>query len=300
MEHRHIIFVPGKNPKPPPVIHREQLWRVLHEGIRRVDPACAEELQHNHAAFSLIAWNFSYYHVHADIERDLAWIDTLLGKSAADEVDIRQSKDWRVRSNWLLYSIADLMPWLIRWLPGPACATVRETRRYFNDTHHIGRRIREPLKDKLRRLLATDQKVLLIGHSLGSVIAFDALWELTHIEQRQEKLDFLSLGSPLGMNFVQHRMLGHDLKAAEKYPANIRHWINISAHGDITALDNDVRDDFKFMLKHGLVESMTHHHEEVYTWFRNDDGLNVHRSYGYLVNDVVAKTIAQWWIDNAM
>jgi hypothetical protein len=299
MDNRHIIFVPGKNPKPPPGIHREQLWRVLHEGLRRVDPACAEELQNNLTAFSLIAWNFSYYHVHADIERDLAWLDRLINKSAADANDIRQAKDWHVRFNWLLYSIADLMPWLIRWLPGPACATVRETRRYFNDTHQIGSRIREPLKDKLRHLLGTGQRVLLIGHSLGSVIAFDALWELSHLEQRSEKLDFLSLGSPLGMNFVQHRTLGHGLKGAAKFPANIRHWTNISAHGDITALDNDIRNDFAYMLKHGLVASMTNLHEEVYTWFRNDDGLNVHRSYGYLVNDVVAKEISKWWRENA-
>ena len=300
MDNRHIIFVPGKNPKPPPAIHREQLWRALYEGLMRIDPGCAEALNNTPAAFSLIAWNFSYYHVHADIERDLAWIDRLLTKPAADAKDISQAKDWRGRFNWLLYSIADLMPWLIRWLPGPACATVRETRRYFSNTHQIGSRIRETLKDRLRHLLATDQRVLLIGHSLGSVIAFDALWELSHIDQRREKLDFLSLGSPLGMNFVQHRMLGHDLKGAEKYPTNIRHWTNISAHGDITALDRDIRDDFAYMLKHDLLESMTNLHEQVYTWFRNDDGLNVHRSYGYLVNPVVAKTIADWWRKNAI
>jgi hypothetical protein len=38
MSNRHIIFVPGINPKPAPEQHRNLLWRTMLEGIRRSDP----------------------------------------------------------------------------------------------------------------------------------------------------------------------------------------------------------------------------------------------------------------------
>jgi len=38
---KHIIFVPGKNPKPEAAQHRELLWRTLIEGVRRADAVTA-------------------------------------------------------------------------------------------------------------------------------------------------------------------------------------------------------------------------------------------------------------------
>jgi hypothetical protein len=250
-------------------------------------------------SFSLIAWNFTYYQAHVNIDQELPWIEKLLQKMGADADDVREAKSWGYKLNWLMYAIADILPFIIRYLPGPACATVRETQRYFSNTNNVAHQIREPLKQQIRNLLDKGDKTLLIAHSLGSVIAFDALWELSHREHYKEKIDLLTIGSPLGMNFVQQRMLGHAFEGADKYPANIRHWHNIAAQGDITALDNNLRDDFRPMLKLGLVESISDHNRHVYTWYRNAAGLNVHRSYGYLVNDVVAKTIADWWRENS-
>ena len=43
MNNRHIIFVPGKNPKPPLEQHRRLLWRTLLEGIRRSDPGIVDD-----------------------------------------------------------------------------------------------------------------------------------------------------------------------------------------------------------------------------------------------------------------
>ena len=210
---------------------------------------------------------------------------------------MREALSWRHKQAWLLYTLADLFPILIDLLPDPAVkSTVRETARYFRNSDNVGSAVRELVKAPLRRLLATDRRILLIGHSLGSVIAYDALWELTHIEHLPNKVDFfLTLGSPLGMNFVQKRLLGSGGGGARTYPGNIRHWINVAAQGDLTALDNTLRDDFRPMLEHGLVESLTDYSAGIFNYFRNAQGLNAHRSYGYLVNPRVGEVIARWW-----
>jgi len=59
------------------------------------------------------------------------------------------------------------------------------------------------------------------------------------------------------MRFTQQRLLGVHEKGARRYPHIIRHWINIAAQGDLTALDPTLRDDFKAMLELGVVESLT-------------------------------------------
>ncbi len=130
---------------------------------------------------------------------------------------------------------------------------------------------------------------------MGSVIAFDALWELTHKFTSSAKVDlFLTIGSPLGMSFVQKRLLGNEQESTERYPANIRRWYNISAFGELTALDREFADDFQKMKMLGLVEEIKDYYKGVYNYYRDEQGLNVHRSYGYLVNPVMGQVVADW------
>jgi hypothetical protein len=138
--------------------------------------------------------------------------------------------------------------------------------------------------------------VLLIGHSLGAVIGYDALWELWVEEGLRSRVDmFLTLGSPLGMHYVQRRLLGFRHAAGRRFPGNIRRWRNVAAHGDLTALDPRLADDFAPMLAAGLTESIVDEHDGVFNFFRNADGLNVHRSYGYLAQPRVGHVVARWW-----
>jgi hypothetical protein len=294
MEQRQIIFIPGMNPKPPQAQHRDMLWHTLLEGVRRAKPEAASRISALPECFRLVSWNYLYYRRYRDAGLDLPWIESLLEKPAADRHDIQQAHSWNRRLNRLAYQIGDLFPQLIRWLPKHARATIRATQFYFSNERNIAYHIREQLKRVLRPLLDDRIPVLLIGHSLGSVIAYDTLWELSHIEQHRGKTDFLSIGSPLGMRFVQHRLLGSHYHDAMRYPTNIRRWINLSAVGDITALDRRIHDDFRAMLKLGLIDSIEDHCGGIYNTYRDEDGLNCHRSYGYLVNPAVGKIIADW------
>lgn len=298
MTTKHIIFVPGKNPKPPAAQHRELLWKTLIEGVRRADRNIANTLQKNYTQFHLISWNHLFYKVDKDITPDISWIDALINKHGATEQDIKEANSWHKRLDRMLFTIADHIPFLIPLLPKTVDSAATEINRYFDNVDNIAREIRNLLKKTLRPLIEKNEPVLLIGHSLGSVIAYDTLWELSNEEGLHGKIDFFTLGSPLGMHYVQRRLLGRNKNKEITYTKLIRYWINISAEGDIIALEQNFHNSFNNMLKEGLVKSIEDHNHGIYNFYRSDDGLNCHRSYGYLVNPAVGKIIAEWWNKN--
>lgn len=306
---KRILFVPGKNPKPHPQEHRTQLLRCLMAGLGRADEAVAAELERacldDEACFALVPWNFLYYGEYKSLEADLPWIDVLIAKPQASAEDKAVVHEWGLKLSKAMYLVGDHLPWLIALLPSPEIrATIRETEAYFRNHGCIADRVRELLKAPLRKMLAAGDELLVIGHSMGSVIAYDALWELSQGEGNHGKIDFLTIGSPLGMHFVQRRILGTQAPMIRindgsvpqrKYPANIRRWVNIYAMGDLTTLDQGVTDYFGHMQRLGLCEVIEDVHEGIYNYFRNDEGVNVHRSYGYLANRQIGEYIARWW-----
>lgn len=296
-----IIYIPGKNPKPPAEEHRRQLLRSLLRGVERADPAVAQAIEKQAECFTLIAWNPLYYQSYKPLDEDLPWIDALLKQIGPTKADVQEALSYRRKFAWLLYTIADLFHFLIALLPDPAVkSTVLETARYFSSEDGIGEQVRELLKAPLRQMFADGERILIISHSMGSVIAYDTLWELTHIEKNPGRVDqLLTLGSPLGMRFTQERLRGVHEKGTQRYPHNIRQWVNIASQGDLTALDPTLRDDYKAMLELGLVESITDVNGGIFNFFHNEKGLNVHRSYGYLVNPRVGEVIANWWKQGA-
>lgn len=295
MTTRQIIYVPGKNPKPDPELHRALIWRTLVEGVRRADRAVADRLQASYPQFHLVGWNHLYYHKHKDITGDIPWIDALLNKHGPTEQDMQDAHSWNIWLSRFVLTLGDHVPLLIRMLPAELRSTANEIDRYFNDTDDVARKIRDLLKQTLRPLLEQHADVLLVGHSLGSVIAYDTLWELTHQEGLKAKVDFLTLGSPMGMHYIRRRLQGMNGPGEKSYPGLIRHWINFSAEGDVTALNQDLKESFQAMLELGLADSIEDHCHGIYNYFRNDAGLNCHRSYGYLVNPAVGNIIAGWW-----
>jgi len=295
MTKKQIIYVPGKNPKPEADPHRELLWRTLIEGVRRADSATANTMQACYSQFLLVSWNFLYYHEHKDITMDIPWIDALINKHGPTDQDIQDANSWNIWLDRLMLTLGDHIPLLIRLLPEEVRSTANEINRYFNDTNHVASEIRELLAQTLRPLLEKKEHVLLIGHSLGSVIAYDTLWELSRQKEVKGKVDFLTLGSPLGMHYIQRRLLGMNENKKKSYPDRIDRWINLSAEGDVTALNRNFNESFHPMLENGLIESIEDHSHGIYNFFRSDEGLNSHRSYGYMVNPAVGSIIANWW-----
>jgi hypothetical protein len=79
--------------------------------------------------------------------------------------------------------------------------------------------------------IARARPQILIAHSLGSVVAYDALW--AHPDCLVDV--FLTLGSPLAMpDVVYDRLAEHP--GPRGRPPGVRRWVNIADYGDIVAI----------------------------------------------------------------
>jgi len=293
---KKIIYVPGKNPKPPADQHRQQLLRCLLHGVKNINPETAREIEAA-GCFSLVAWNRHFYHTECDINRITPWVDRLLSQDVFPQSDIEAVRTVRYRLARTLYQLGDLLPWLIPLIPDERIkSSIRDTELYFKNHGDIACSIRDLQKQPLREAAGNADKVLLIGHSMGSIIAYDSLWELHHLENIEHCVDcLLTIGSPLGMNYVQRQLVGLRDEQAPDYPGNIRTWVNISSRGDLVALDPSLANDFREMVEQEHIESITDQRTGIFNHYRDEKGLNVHKSYGYLINPVVAQTITDWW-----
>ena len=295
MNHPLIIYIPGLLPKPPADEHRDALFRCLTSGLRRVDAPVADAIEANRGNFDIVSWTYDFYSSHRDMDLDRAAIDAVTEQAQASPRDIAEASAWSRRLTRWIYTLGDMLPFLIPHLASERMEVhLRDLMRYERNKNGIADHIKRMLKVPLLAASGGQHPVLLVAHSMGSIIAYDALWELSHSHGNPVTIDLLlTMGSPLGQRFMQKKIRGHDKSGMRRYPGNIRRWKNLTAVGDLTAIDPWLVNDFGEMIELGLVESIDD--EEVMNYFRLEDELNVHAEYGYLANEKTALTIAKWW-----
>lgn len=293
-----ILYVPGLLPKPEPAPHRDALFRCLIAGIRRHDEKIALDIAANLHCFDVVSWTYDFYKMHRDIAIDQDAIEAVIEQHEASSQDIAEASSWQRRIARWIFSVADVLPFLIPHIANERMELhLRDLRRYLRNRNEIAEHTRQMLKMPLRAAGEAQRPILLLGHSMGSVIAWDALWQMSRDERDHVGIDLLlTMGSPLGQRFIQRRLLGHDQDGDDRFPNGIRRWINLSAVGDMTALDPDLADDFAEMIKRGLVDSIEDH--LLHNYFRLDGNLNVHAEYGYLANSATARIVSEWWRRN--
>ncbi len=288
-----ILYVPGVRAKPSPAVHRALLWRCLLEGVRRADPEVAAGLAAAPESVRLVLWGHLFYPQYRDARPDESGIAALLADASPGKDSIREVFGLRSRINYLAHRFGDRYPGLIGWLAaGETRINMAESERYFRNVDGVGDRIREILRSELLRSWAAGERVLLMAHSFGSIIAWDTLWSL---RGEGGAIDlFLTLGSPLGTSYIQRRLMGARADGAARYPRGISRWQNLAAIGDLTALGHRFAIDFAEMQRLALVAGISDR-TDLLNPYRDAEGLNVHRCYGYFVNAATGQAIAHWW-----
>lgn len=128
--------------------------------------------------------------------------------------------------------------WLRRFL------VPRLTRVFLRDVHdflYVEERRRVMEQSVADRLAAGGGPFVVVGHSLGSAIAWDVLRQLAP-EQVDVAL-FLTIGSPLGLDEVQDELRKWS-GGRLVFPPCVRRWVNIAAFGDIVAADPALDGEF--------------------------------------------------------
>lgn len=142
--------------------------------------------------------------------------------------------------------------------------------------------IKEIIRARLEHVLMKHRKkqILLIGHSMGSIIAYDVLTN----SMPQIHIDTLiTVGSPLGFPVIvskiaseqQHRLVKN---ARLRTPENvIRNWFNISDLDDKVAFNYNLEDDYEPNSRQIRVIDKV-----VFNDYEINGNRNPHKIYGYL------------------
>jgi hypothetical protein len=295
LTHARIIFIPGLNPKPPADIYRQHLLRVLLASLRATRPRAADLLAEHPETFAPVAWNYLFYGAHRDVTVDLPGIERLLAQTAPSVDDLGKLHSWRRRLLRTTHLVGDAWPLLGRRLaPAQTRRLMHEANRYLKNRDGLGATVRNVLREMLEAAWRDGDAVLLIGHSLGSVIAYDTLWDLTHVQHSRGRVSmFLTLGSPLGTRFVRRSLLSARSSGVARYPHNIHHWVNMSARGDVTALQPRLKPLFHEMLDLDLCDSIEDF-VDFDNYYRSALGPNPHEAYGYFAQPVLGELVGDW------
>jgi hypothetical protein len=295
MSEARIIYITGMKPKPDPAVHRVALVRVLAAALRRRAPAAADWLAARPENFVLVSWTHLLYTERRDIGLDLPGIERLLREPTPSREDRREADALRRKLKRAWHLVGDSFPWLSAIVaPDALRITLADVVSYLHNREGVAERIRELLRREIRSAWAAGDRVLLIGHSLGSVIAYDSLWQLSRQAREPGRVSLLvTLGSPLATRFIRKGLKGADRGGVERYPGNVDRWVNVAARGEMVALHRRVKPFFAGMLQAGQIASIEDE-PAIYNHFRGDRGLDVHKSYGYLNHPAVAGRICRW------
>lgn len=169
---------------------------------------------------------------------------------------------------------------------------------YWNRDSAFGSDVRFPVIDPLKSALLRGDRLLVIAHSLGSLIAYDTFWKFTHLGEYRPRcchrtVDcWITLGSPLADPTVRANLKGAGVNGPRRYPHNVRQWVNIAARDDYISYRPRVRRDFGEMLSLKVCRSIIDIQVENLAVSRGRS--DPHHFLGYLIHPATARAIAQW------
>lgn len=180
---------------------------------------------------------------------------------------------------------------LADWVLGK---TLKDLAFYYDENRKIGDRskpkkmvlARKVLMDEMKNVLLPlkGQEIMLIAHSMGTIIAYDVLRDIGQSDPDFELAEFVTIGSPLGLPHVKRKIIEERAYSGVRRnrvrtPTVVTgHWKNYADRKDPVALDVHLHDDYKANRRDVAVED-----DLVANTYLSPAGEeNHHKSYGYL------------------
>jgi hypothetical protein len=301
---RHLVFVHGRDFKP----RAELLWQLWEEAL---GGAIQRHYREAHEAYREAEKSFVYF---GDLtHRHL----TDLGREYDEETDLAD----RQHALALLTPVKKrdfLQRRLYEGVPGhtplkefladvglPILNTLRLAERaiarfapeygaYWEDQDGFGTEVRARLRNALATPLAAGEEIMLVTHCLGSLAAYDVLWQLSHesSELRGRISLWLTLGSPLGDEAAKRHLMGAKEPASRRYPSMVTEWVNVAAEDDYISHDKTVADDFDAWVRGRQISRIRDY--KIYNLTSRFGKSNPHSSVGFLCHPRVAKVVSDW------
>ena len=152
--------------------------------------------------------------------------------------------------------------------------------------HHRAARdaIRKRLRDALRAAHARSAQIMLIAHSMGSIVAYDVLRAANRTLPGLRIAHFVTLGSPLGLTGVKEIVA-----APRRVPECVARWSNFADPRDYAARwDTRLSNDYRAS-RAGVTVS---DHLVINGYLSPSGKSNPHKIYGYLRTPEVSELIA--------
>jgi hypothetical protein len=129
---------------------------------------------------------------------------------------------------------------------------LKQVRSYIQDEE-----IRTIAQRRLAEIVRDDTRVL-IGHSLGSVVAYESLCAHKSWSVRV----FVSLGSPLGIpHLIFNRLRPPPVAGKGAWPGQVRKWVNVADTADIVALSKELAPLFNGNVEDRIVNNDANAHD---------------------------------------
>ena len=165
---------------------------------------------------------------------------------------------------------------------------------YWRDDEAYATEMQSRLRATLEPLLASGEEILLVTHCLGSLAAYDTLWELGHETPNDNgKISlWLTFGSPLGDEAAKRHLRGAKESAKRRYPTNVTEWVNVAAEDDYISHDKTVKDDYQAMVKGRQISRILDY--KIYNLTCRFGESNPHSALGFLCHPRIAKLVSDW------
>jgi hypothetical protein len=129
---------------------------------------------------------------------------------------------------------------------------LKQVRRYLREPE-----IRKAARQRVLEALGPDTRVV-IGHSLGSVVAYEALCAAPE----QPATTLITIGSPLGIrHLIFDQLEPAPQEGLGQWPAGLARWVNIASPDDIVALEKKLTSRFGPGVVDQLVENGAQAHD---------------------------------------
>lgn len=145
---------------------------------------------------------------------------------------------------------------------------------HYHVEQEFARQVRFRLIERLRRF--RDHRILLVAHSMGSVIAYDVLRLLEREDPGLQVDHFVTVGSPLGLAKVKLKI--EEEHGAVRVPGNVGRWTNLADGKDIVSVTGTLSADYAPCDTGVKAEDR----RVVNVYRRANGNANHHKSYGYL------------------